>query len=296
MRPITRVFYRRRPPSMGGAATRWARVSFPAGRARSRLWSRMEVGNEEGSCVWFDWRPGNRRGDLAAVQAPAGAAGRTSRPGAGARRTRRPWRSRRTAAAANRPAPRFPHLRTRPGSRSERRWTPSSPTSASSSATGTVIENGHITVRGGKIAEVAAGAPASTQGLRVLNAQGMTAMPGLHRRPQAPERRVPGRGAGALAARGRLHDDPRQRPGAGHRCAGRQSRQDGNQRAAHHPVRRGEPAADAGRGARAGADARRRWASRTPPRSSSRRSRRRRRPKSRRSARSSTKPRRSACR
>jgi len=44
---------------------------------------------------------------------------------------------------------------------------------------GTVIENGHVTVRAGKIAEVAAGAPASTQGLRVLNAQGMTAMPGF---------------------------------------------------------------------------------------------------------------------
>jgi imidazolonepropionase-like amidohydrolase len=45
--------------------------------------------------------------------------------------------------------------------------------------TGQVIDNGHITVRGGKIAEVAAGAPASTQGLRVLNAQGLTAMPGF---------------------------------------------------------------------------------------------------------------------
>jgi imidazolonepropionase-like amidohydrolase len=44
---------------------------------------------------------------------------------------------------------------------------------------GTVIDNGHITVRGGKIAEVAAGAPSSTQGLRVLNAQGLTAMPGF---------------------------------------------------------------------------------------------------------------------
>lgn len=42
-----------------------------------------------------------------------------------------------------------------------------------------MIENGHITVRGGKIAEVAAGAPASTQGLRVLNAQGLSAMPGF---------------------------------------------------------------------------------------------------------------------
>ncbi|MEQ1759232.1 MAG: amidohydrolase family protein [Vicinamibacterales bacterium] len=44
---------------------------------------------------------------------------------------------------------------------------------------GTVINNGHIIVRAGKIATVAAGAPASTQGLRVLNAQGLTAMPGF---------------------------------------------------------------------------------------------------------------------
>jgi imidazolonepropionase-like amidohydrolase len=44
---------------------------------------------------------------------------------------------------------------------------------------GTVIDNGHITVRAGKIAEVAAGAPSSTQGLRVLNAQGLTALPGF---------------------------------------------------------------------------------------------------------------------
>jgi imidazolonepropionase-like amidohydrolase len=44
---------------------------------------------------------------------------------------------------------------------------------------GTVINNGHIIVRGGKIATVAAGAPAGTQGLRVLNAQGLTAMPGF---------------------------------------------------------------------------------------------------------------------
>ena len=44
---------------------------------------------------------------------------------------------------------------------------------------GPVIENGHIIVRGGNIATVATGAPASTQGLRVIDAQGMTAMPGF---------------------------------------------------------------------------------------------------------------------
>src|SRR5262245_56990096 len=44
---------------------------------------------------------------------------------------------------------------------------------------GQVIENGHIIIRGGKIATVAAGAPASTQGLRVFNAQGLSAMPGF---------------------------------------------------------------------------------------------------------------------
>jgi imidazolonepropionase-like amidohydrolase len=44
---------------------------------------------------------------------------------------------------------------------------------------GPVIENGHIIVRGGKIAGVLPGAPSSTQGLRVINAPGMTAMPGF---------------------------------------------------------------------------------------------------------------------
>jgi imidazolonepropionase-like amidohydrolase len=44
---------------------------------------------------------------------------------------------------------------------------------------GTVINNGHIIIRAGKIATVAAGAPASTTGLRVINAQGLTAMPGF---------------------------------------------------------------------------------------------------------------------
>src|SRR5277367_3899231 len=43
---------------------------------------------------------------------------------------------------------------------------------------GTVIERGSIVVRDGKIASVAAGKPASTSG-RVINAAGMTAMPGF---------------------------------------------------------------------------------------------------------------------
>ncbi|OFW28240.1 MAG: hypothetical protein A3G76_04645 [Acidobacteria bacterium RIFCSPLOWO2_12_FULL_65_11] len=44
---------------------------------------------------------------------------------------------------------------------------------------GQVIESGHIIIRGGRIATVAAGVPASTQGLRVFNAQGLSAMPGF---------------------------------------------------------------------------------------------------------------------
>jgi imidazolonepropionase-like amidohydrolase len=44
---------------------------------------------------------------------------------------------------------------------------------------GAVIDNGHIIIRAGKIATVAPGAPANTQGLRVINAQGLTAMPGF---------------------------------------------------------------------------------------------------------------------
>ena len=45
-------------------------------------------------------------------------------------------------------------------------------------ANGTVIERGSIVVRGGKIASVAAGQPASTSG-RTIDAKGMTAMPGF---------------------------------------------------------------------------------------------------------------------
>src|SRR5262245_11221875 len=44
---------------------------------------------------------------------------------------------------------------------------------------GQVIDNGHIIIRSGRIAVVAPGAPASTQGLRVINAQGMSAMAGF---------------------------------------------------------------------------------------------------------------------
>src|SRR6185369_3119761 len=46
--------------------------------------------------------------------------------------------------------------------------------------TGTVIENGTIVVRGGKIASVGPGAvsPANPQGVTVINGAGMTAVPG----------------------------------------------------------------------------------------------------------------------
>ena len=43
---------------------------------------------------------------------------------------------------------------------------------------GQVIESGTIVVRGGKIVSVTAGA-APTQGLRVIDAKGMSAMPGF---------------------------------------------------------------------------------------------------------------------
>ena len=46
------------------------------------------------------------------------------------------------------------------------------------SGTGTVITSGTIVVRGGKIVSVTQG-PASTKGLKVLDAKGMTAMPGF---------------------------------------------------------------------------------------------------------------------
>src|SRR5215471_6859245 len=45
-------------------------------------------------------------------------------------------------------------------------------------ANGTVIERGSIVVSGGKIVSVAAGAPATTSG-KVIDAKGMTAMPGF---------------------------------------------------------------------------------------------------------------------
>src|ERR671933_152707 len=44
--------------------------------------------------------------------------------------------------------------------------------------TGQVIDSGTIVVRGGKIASVSSGA-AATQGLRVIDARGMSAMPGF---------------------------------------------------------------------------------------------------------------------
>src|SRR5580704_16606530 len=44
--------------------------------------------------------------------------------------------------------------------------------------TGPVIESGTIIVRGGKIASVSAGG-GNTEGLRVIDARGMTAMPGF---------------------------------------------------------------------------------------------------------------------
>jgi imidazolonepropionase-like amidohydrolase len=43
---------------------------------------------------------------------------------------------------------------------------------------GTVIESGHIIVRDGKIVSVAAGPATNTQGLQVIDAKGMSAMPG----------------------------------------------------------------------------------------------------------------------
>ncbi len=52
--------------------------------------------------------------------------------------------------------------------------------------TGTVIERGAVVVRDGKIASVAAGTPAALPGARVINARGMTVMPGFidaHRHP-----------------------------------------------------------------------------------------------------------------
>ena len=56
--------------------------------------------------------------------------------------------------------------------------------------TGKVIERGAVVVRNGKIASVRAGTPAAAPGARVIDARGMTVMPGFidaHRHP------VPGR-------------------------------------------------------------------------------------------------------
>src|SRR5512132_4351694 len=52
--------------------------------------------------------------------------------------------------------------------------------------TGKVIERGAVVVRNGRIASVAAGTPAAAPGARVINARGMTVMPGFidaHRHP-----------------------------------------------------------------------------------------------------------------
>src|SRR4029079_3993000 len=51
---------------------------------------------------------------------------------------------------------------------------------------GKLIERGAVVVRDGKIASVAAGTPATVPGARVINARGMTVMPGFidaHRHP-----------------------------------------------------------------------------------------------------------------
>jgi N-acyl-D-aspartate/D-glutamate deacylase len=52
--------------------------------------------------------------------------------------------------------------------------------------TGKVIERGDVVVRDGKIASVSAGRPAAVPGARVIDARGMTVMPGFidaHRHP-----------------------------------------------------------------------------------------------------------------
>src|SRR3972149_4671327 len=52
--------------------------------------------------------------------------------------------------------------------------------------TGTLIERGAVVVRDGKIASVSAGNPASVPDARVIDARGMTVMPGFidaHRHP-----------------------------------------------------------------------------------------------------------------
>src|SRR6185503_9934504 len=52
--------------------------------------------------------------------------------------------------------------------------------------TGKIIERGTVVVRDGKIVSVAAGTPAAVPGARVIDARGMTVMPGFidaHRHP-----------------------------------------------------------------------------------------------------------------
>src|SRR6185503_6333441 len=52
--------------------------------------------------------------------------------------------------------------------------------------TGKTIERGAVVVRDGRISSVAAGNPAAVPGARVINARGMTVMPGFidaHRHP-----------------------------------------------------------------------------------------------------------------
>ena len=81
---------------------------------------------------------------------------------------------------------------------------------------GQVIESGTIIVRGGKIVSVTAGA-APTQGLRIIDAKGMSAMPGFidgHKHVNNFGRR-----ADAVAARSRLHHGPRRRRAGGQNIA-----------------------------------------------------------------------------
>ena len=125
-----------------------------------------------------------------------------------------------------------------------------SPTPASSSGTGQVIESGTIIVRGGTIASVTPGARAHAGAARDRR-QGAVGDAGVHRQPQARQRRPRRQGADAVAARGRLHDDPlRRQQRRRRRRPARQDREGRVQRPAHHPVGAHPAAADAGRSAR----------------------------------------------
>ena len=134
---------------------------------------------------------------------------------------------------------------------------------------GTVIDSGTVD-RARREDRLGVGRRRRTrQGLKTIDAKGMTRDARVHRRAPAHQHRAERESADAGAARSRLHDDSvRRRPGGRQHHAPGSHRQGRDQRTAHHPVRPGAAARTPRRRWPAPKSARwPRWASSSPARS-----------------------------